>query len=114
NVEWGSVVSYTSIDPGGRTHPRFYSAGAITGEDTNPAPPNTDNIGWWSFDTNLPAQPAVDLQYYKKQAQSYGPNLNAGCPPYYNNPGGGVNTNVAGCIDTSGNTYYFDTGDWTW
>ena len=22
NIEWGSIISYTSIDPGGRTHPR--------------------------------------------------------------------------------------------
>ena len=54
NVEWGAVISYTSIDPGGRTHPRFYTSGSITGVDTDPTPPNTDNLQWWSFKTDLP------------------------------------------------------------
>jgi len=117
NVEWGAVISYTSIDPGGRTHPRFYTSGSITGVDTLPAAPNTDNVQWWSYKTDLPPQPQVDLQSYKNIAQGYagaGITAPAGCPSYYTNAGSGVNTNVTGCEDTSNRTYYFETGDWTW
>ncbi len=114
NVEWGAVISYTSIDPGGRTHPRFYTSGSITGIDTNPAAPNTDNVQWWSYKTDLPPQPQVDLQFYKNKAlNNCTPQL--GCPPCYNAPGSGINTDITGCVDTLGtNTYYFETGDWTW
>lgn len=114
NVEWGAVISYTNIVAGGRAHPRFYSAGNVDLDGNGSTPPNTDNLQWWSYQTNLPSQPQVDLQYYKTLAQGYGANLHAGCPAYYNNPGSGVNTNITGCEDPDGRTYYFETGDWTW
>ena len=113
NVEWGAVTSYTSIVAGGRAHPRFYSSGNIDLDSNGSIPPNTDSKQWWSYDTNLPAQPQVNLSYYKTLAQSYG-SPPAGCPTYYTNAGAGVNTNVTGCIDTNNRTYYFETGDWTW
>jgi len=112
NVEWGAVVSYTSINSGGRAYPRFYSSGSIDLDANGSTPPNSDNLQWWSYQTNMPPQPQLDLLYYKALAQSYGASP-AGCPPYYYNPGA-VNTNVTGCIDTNNRTYYFETGDWTW
>jgi hypothetical protein len=111
NVEWGGIISYTSIDPGGRTHPRFYSAGAITGYDSSSAAPNTDNVLYWAYETDLPSMPQVDLQFYKNKAISQGANPNPGCPAYYAAVGPG---NVNGCIDTGDKTYYYDSGDWTW
>ncbi len=112
NVEWGAVLSYTSIDPAGREYPRFYSAGSIVGYDENPVAPNSDNLSYWAYDSTLPSQPQVNLPFYKSQAQGQGASP-VGCPNYYAAAGPG---NVTSCLDNQagGRTYYFDTGDWTW
>ena len=91
NVEWGAVMSYNSITAGGRAHPRFYSTGSIDLDSNGSTPPNTDGVQWWSYQTNMPSQPQLNLAYYKAQAQAAGASP-AGCPSYYSNPGTGVNT----------------------
>lgn len=106
-VEWGSVVSPSSIETGGKLHPTFWSAGDIDLDSNGSAPANCDspNCHWWrSYYAGVPPMPTVDLAAYKAIAQSLpdGP-----CGPYY------VNGNASlDCTDTSGGTYYV-TGDVT-
>lgn len=110
NVEWGAVTSYTSIASGGRLHPRFYSTGNITPQDPNgPPPPNTDNVQWWSYKTDLPPAPQVDLNSYQSSAQNAGVSPPGGCSAAYYTNG---SVTFKGCLDTTNHTYYI-TGDAT-
>ena len=65
-------------------YPRKFATGPITGRDTNPSPPNTDGVEWWSYSDQVPSAPTMDYDYYKTIAQNDG---------YYNGvlvyPGGG-------------------------
>jgi hypothetical protein len=71
-VEWGPVVSPAAITTS-QAHPRFYSASNIIGKDLNgPVPPNSDNTQWWSYHSNLPPAPLVDLQAYLSSATAQG------------------------------------------
>jgi hypothetical protein len=82
-----------SITTGGRNYPRFYATGNVSPQDVNGAtPPNTDNVQWWSWQTNLPAQPSVDLTYYRAQAQAAGA-APAGCGGNYYS----ANKTIKGC-----------------
>jgi hypothetical protein len=105
-VEWGPVNSPSSIDTT-QVHPRFYSAGNIANKDTNgAAPPNSDNVQWWSYYPNLPPAPEVDLQTYLSSATTQGhlfPNATYPGPDYRMSDICG-----AGCVGS----YYF-TGDTT-
>lgn len=72
-VEWASILSRTAINTAGRAHPRFYSVGNISPQDVNGVtPPNTDNVQWWSYKTDLPPTPTLDMPYYQAQAQAGG------------------------------------------
>ncbi|MBL8023169.1 MAG: hypothetical protein JNK54_02650 [Elusimicrobia bacterium] len=83
-VEWGSVLSRTGIATSGRNHPRFYSVGSVTPQDGNgSAPPNTDNVQWWSYKTDLPPNPTLDLPYYQVQSQADGATISACGSTFY-------------------------------
>lgn len=72
SVEWGPVFSPNTISTV-YPHPRFFSAGNIVGLDPNgPTPPNSDNTQWWSYDSNLPPPPQIDLQAYLAAATAAG------------------------------------------
>lgn len=72
-VEWASVLSRTAITTAGRAHPRFYSVGNITPQDVNGVtPPNSDSVQWWSYKTDLPPNPTLDMPYYQALAQAGG------------------------------------------
>jgi hypothetical protein len=99
NVEWAPVLSYNTISTGGRPHPRFYSTANITPNDANGStPPNTDNIQWWSYYSNMPGMPSVDLNYYKGVAQAAGASP-AGCGSTYYSTG---NIQFKGCVGGGG------------
>jgi len=68
-VEWGPVASPGPITTdASHTYPRFFSGGDILPFDSNAgAPPNTDNIQWWSY-YPLPPAPQIDLAGYKSTA----------------------------------------------
>jgi Tfp pilus assembly protein PilX len=77
-VEWGPVISPASIITD-KLYPRYYSQGrvgpatAAAPFDTNgPTPPNTDNIQWWDYHSNLPPPPQIDTQAYLATATSEG------------------------------------------
>jgi hypothetical protein len=69
NVEWGPVITPGAITATAKTYPRFYSSAGISGWDANPAPPNTDNVHWWAYQT-LPASSQIDLEAYRAAAYS--------------------------------------------
>ena len=83
NVEWGAVMSPYAIDAGNRNHPQFWSAAGITTKDTSPNPPNCDAPNccqWHSYQTNLPAEPAIDFDFYRASAAASVCNI-AGATP---------------------------------
>lgn len=83
-VEWASVLSRTAITTAGRNHPRFYSIGSITPQDGNgSAPPNSDSVQWWSYKTDLPPNPTLDMVYYQTQAQAGGATSSACGSTFY-------------------------------
>jgi hypothetical protein len=83
-VEWGSVLSRTAITTSGRNHPRFYSVGSITPQDGNgSAPPNTDSVQWWSYKSDLPPTPTLDMAYYQAQALADGATISACGSTFY-------------------------------
>jgi hypothetical protein len=101
HVEWGPVVSYSSISstPADR-YPRKYSAGGISGYDTNPAAPNGAMPGdnWSSYDYasyyNLGTAPTVKLDDYRALAK-------ASCvPPLRAATGGGSANHLVTTCDT--------------
>lgn len=78
NVHWGAVMSPNNIDATGRSFPQFWSASQIVGKDTSANPPNCDSPGccqWHAFQTNLPATPAIDFDFYRTSAAA-----TTGCP----------------------------------
>lgn len=78
NIEWGPVFSRTDITTGGAKWPRFYSTGKIDPLDTNPSVPNSDNLQYWAYYSNMPNFPTIDLNYYKTKAQTLD---SGGTPP---------------------------------
>jgi hypothetical protein len=76
HVEWGPVVAYNSITstPSDR-YPRKYSAGSISGYDTDPTAPNGAMPGenWSAYDYasyySLGAAPTIDLDSYRALAK---------------------------------------------
>lgn len=63
-IHWGPVVSYNAItQTPSDWYPRKVSKGRIVGRDTNPDPPNTDNIEYWAYE-DLGSPPKIDLDYY--------------------------------------------------
>ncbi len=89
DVEWGPVSSPGPITTdASHTFPRYYSSGLISPFDANSgAPPNTDNIQWWSY-YPLPPPPLIDLPGYKTAA-------GAGC------------TDQPGCLSSACNVCYY-------
>jgi hypothetical protein len=77
-VEWGSILSPNRITPlyasdNTKTWPQLWSAGSITGLDSDPNPPNCDgpDCCWWhAYQADLPASPVIDLNYYASQAKA--------------------------------------------
>ncbi|MFH1725283.1 MAG: PilX N-terminal domain-containing pilus assembly protein [Elusimicrobiota bacterium] len=86
-VFWGPIMATTSVDvqnSADQLYPRKMSRGRITAgdnypdRDTDPSAPNTDRREWWSYDSYpVPDAPAIDLDYYRTQAQI--------SPNYYTN-----------------------------
>lgn len=73
-VEWGAIMTPKSITTGNLPDsPQLFSAGSIS-EDTNGVnPPNCDSPSccWWhSYDSNIPAAPTIDFDFYKSSAQA--------------------------------------------
>jgi len=110
-VQWGPVVSYTSIATGGRNYPRYFSTGNITPQDGNAAStPNTDNTQWWSYLTTLSQPPDLDFTFYKSSAIASGNSPDAQCGSYYKSVGAGSTFQFRGCTDTTGRTFYIEGG----
>ncbi len=97
NVEWGPVVAYNSITstPANR-YPRKYSAGGISGYDTDPTSPNGAMPGdnWSTYDYasyyNLGTAPTIDLNSYRALA------LNSCVPPLRKGSGSGAAEHALG------------------
>jgi hypothetical protein len=100
-VDWGPVVSPNAINSGGRTSPFLWSSAGIDLDTNGATPPNADvnSCQWKSWDPDIPAPPAVDLNFYKSSATATG--------TYF-----ATNQNFTGLNDTTGKTYYVD-GDVT-
>ncbi len=113
NLHWGPAYALQSIETGGRTFPRYYSAGNITPQDTDGAGgSNTDNVQWWSY-FNVPPSPILNFDFYADSATASGTTpsgcgLDGGTTNYYIRG----NATFKGCTDTSGKAYYI-TGDTT-
>ncbi len=80
---WGSIMaqgnfSLTDANAAKRYFPRKYAKGVVTGQgsytrDTNgSAPPNTDNVEWWSMYQYVPELPMLDFATLRAQAQATG------------------------------------------
>ncbi|MBI4376755.1 MAG: hypothetical protein HY549_09940 [Elusimicrobia bacterium] len=107
NVEWGAIVSPSTITVGDKLHPTFWSAGALDKDTNGTTLPNCDspNCWWWrSYYPDIPPQPTLDFTSYESSAIASGVGP---CGAYH------VNGNKSGsCNDTSGKPYYV-TGNWT-
>ncbi|MBN1621001.1 MAG: hypothetical protein JW871_00230 [Endomicrobiales bacterium] len=69
-IHWGPVVTFDSITSAPNDYyPRKYSAGAITGRDTDPTPLNSDEKEYWAFE-ELGTAPQINLTQYKSEAES--------------------------------------------
>ncbi|MBK8871668.1 MAG: hypothetical protein IPN19_11710 [Elusimicrobia bacterium] len=69
-VHWGSIKSYGNCSYGVlHPYPRIFSSGQ-TFRDTNSAPPNTNNVDHWSFQSDLGLPPVPDFAYYKQKAMN--------------------------------------------
>lgn len=68
-VHWGSIKSFNNLDYSA-TFPRLFSAGKAGTRDINPAPPNTNNVDYWSFQSDMGSPPVPDLGYYKEKAKN--------------------------------------------
>lgn len=69
-AHWGSIKSFNNMDyPLTTPYPRLISAGKAGQRDTDPFPPNTNNVDYWAFQTGMGTPPAPDLAYYKLKAQ---------------------------------------------
>lgn len=67
--EWGSVKSYNNLEYLKEyVFPRLYSAGSIEDRDGDPTSPNTDNVHYWAYQTDMGSPPVADLAYYKQKA----------------------------------------------
>ena len=100
-VEFGSTIANAAIATNSRNHPQFYSAAAVTPQDSNgSALPNTDSVQWWSYYSNLPPTPYIDFDFYKSSAQATG--------TYYatTQTWGATCGNATSC--NTGKTYYID------
>ncbi|MFH1725467.1 MAG: PilX N-terminal domain-containing pilus assembly protein [Elusimicrobiota bacterium] len=111
-IYWGPLMSTGAIDlAADEFYPRKLSRGAITGSpdrDTNPTPPNTDDLEWWSYNESpgVPDTPAIDLDYYREQSKA-----ETGCPAggtpagscYYT-----TNQSYNNFATISTRTYYFE------
>jgi len=74
-VHWGPISSLTTMSLSGSAdnpYPRKYSRGGISSRDTDPAPPNTDDVEYWAY-YNVPDPPEVDFNYYRNNADEYYP-----------------------------------------
>jgi Tfp pilus assembly protein PilX len=70
-VHWGSIKSFNNVDhPATAPFPRIFSAGRAGQRDIDPAPPNTNNVDYWSFQTDMGSPPVPDLGYYKEKAKN--------------------------------------------
>lgn len=70
-VEWGSVKSYADFAYlKNVVYPRIFSAGNILFRDEDPTPPNTDNIHYWAYQSDMGVPPVPDLAYYKQKAMN--------------------------------------------
>jgi hypothetical protein len=70
-VHWGPMVSFGNMDLPPLLvgyYPRKYAKGFISPRDADPAPPNTDGLEYWAYDSTLGDPPQVDLNYYKTLA----------------------------------------------
>lgn len=66
---WGSILGYDRLDyHGSETYPRIYCRSAIYWRDENPAPPNTNDIDYWAYQSDMGSPPVPDLAYYKQKA----------------------------------------------
>ena len=116
HIEWGPVISGNSIDATARTFPRFYSAGHVTPQDGGSTAASTDNIYWWSYYA-IPPFPSINFSAYRSSAVASG-NAPNGCgkttgAKYFMDAallGAGNSAEFKGCVDTSGKTYYVDSG----
>jgi hypothetical protein len=108
NVEWAAIVSHSAITTTSN-HPRLYSTSSISKDANGATPPNTDNIQWWSFQSNLPPMPSIDLVYYQGLAAAAGA-APAGCGGAYHLTGDrimkGCNGGGAGVTGTFYTTGY--------
>ena len=69
-AHWGSIKSFNNVDyPPTIPYPRLISAGKSGERDTDPSPPNTNNVDYWAYQTRLGTPPVPDLAYYKLKAQ---------------------------------------------
>ena len=76
---WGSIMAQgnfdlTTAEAAKRYFPRKYAKGVVTGQgsytrDTNgAAPPNTDNVEWWSLYEYVPELPMLDFAVLRASA----------------------------------------------
>ncbi len=117
-IQWGSVVSQSSITPNGALYPSYWSASDIVGLDTNGAtPPNCDspNCWWWhSYDSSLPSMPTLDFMSYESSAAAEDAACAGGTGSCACAACGHFDTTSCSgsCDDTGGHTYYV-TGNWS-
>ena len=70
-VHWGSIKSFNNVAYSSATpFPRIFSARNAGRRDIDPAPPNTNNVDFWSFQTDMGSPPVPDLGYYKEKAKN--------------------------------------------
>lgn len=74
DVNWGAVISPTSLTINGRTYPQFWSSGAIDLDTNGSAQPNCDTacLGWHSYEQDIPADPGIDVDGFYYDALSSG------------------------------------------
>ncbi len=105
NLEWGPVMSNLSIVTGGRTYPRFYSAGHVSDQDGGVVGARTDDVQWWSY-YNIPSAPRIRFSVFESSAIGSG-DAPDGCgngnDSTYKLDGNAV---FKGCQDTSNKSYY--------
>lgn len=78
---WGPIMAQgnfnlTTAEAAKKYFPRKYARGVVTGQgsytrDTNgPAPPNTDNVEWWSLYEYIPELPILDFTALRDSASA--------------------------------------------
>lgn len=71
-VHWGSIWSFSNIsmeEANSCSFPRKFSAGKISGRDSNPQTPNSDEKEYFAYEM-LGAPPVIDFDYYEAKAKT--------------------------------------------